>query len=246
MNFLPLADRELRITARKARTYWLRSAIALGTMAMGTVFIVLGFSRIISPSSAGKAFFESLSVALYVGVTLDTLTAAGSLGRERRENTLGFLFLTPLKGYDVVAGKLAGVLVHQFYALLATLPVMSISFFIGGVSGSDFMRMAIALLNALFFSSTLGLLTGAFIQRESRAVGGAVAMSVLFCLGLPRTRPASSLHCRRKRPRLNGVVGTRRAALAARRIRARELRNRGRTVTVSWLNSEQTGYGHGP
>ena len=185
MNFLPLADRELRITARKARTYWLRSAIALGTMAMGTVFIVLGFSRIISPSSAGKAFFESMSVALYVGVTLDTLTAAGSLGRERRENTLGFLFLTPLKGYDVVAGKLAGVLVHQFYALLATLPVMSISFFIGGVSGSDFMRMAIALLNALFFSSTLGLLTGACIQRESRAVGGAVAMSVLFCIGLP-------------------------------------------------------------
>ena len=185
MNFLPLADRELRITARKARTYCLRSAIALGTMAMGTVFIVLGFSRIISPSSAGKAFFESMSVALYVGVTLDTLTAAGSLGRERRENTLGFLFLTPLKGYDVVAGKLAGVLVHQFYALLATLPVMSISFFIGGVSGSDFMRMAIALLNALFFSSTLGLLTGACIQRESRAVGGAVAMSVLFCIGLP-------------------------------------------------------------
>jgi len=89
MNFLPLADRELRITARKARTYWLRSAIALGTMAMGTVFIVLGFSRIISPSSAGKAFFESMSVALYVGVTLDTLTAAGSLGRERRENRAG-------------------------------------------------------------------------------------------------------------------------------------------------------------
>src|SRR5436190_332904 len=185
MNFLPLADRELRITARKARTYWLRSAIALGTMAMGTVFIVMGFSGIINPSSGGKAFFESMSVVLYVGVTLDTLTAASSLGRERRENTLGLLFLTPLKSYDVVAGKLAGVLVHQFYGLLAALPVISTSFFIGGVSSSDFMRMAIALPNALFFSSTLGLLTGACIQRESRAVGGAVAMSVLCCIGLP-------------------------------------------------------------
>src|SRR5262245_15149779 len=185
MNFLPIADRELRLTARQAKTYWLRSAIALGTMAMATIFVLMGFSSVISPSSAGKAFFQSMSAALFVFVTLETLTAAGALSRERRDNTLGFLFLTPLKGYDIVAGKLAGVLIHQFYGLLSTLPVMSIAFFIGGVAGSDFVRMAVALPNALFFSTTLGLLIAACIRNEARAIGIAITLSSIFCIGLP-------------------------------------------------------------
>jgi hypothetical protein len=126
-----------------------------------------------------------MATALYVGVTLETISAAGALGRERREQTLGILFLTPLRGGDIIAGKLISVMLPSLYGLMATLPIMSFSFFTGGVAATDFIRMMVALPNALFFSSTLGLLVSACERREVRAIGLAVFAAHFMAIGLP-------------------------------------------------------------
>ena len=54
------------------------------------------------------------------------ISTADCLSEEKREGTLGLLFLTDLKGYDVVLGKLAATSVSAFYGLLAALPVLAV------------------------------------------------------------------------------------------------------------------------
>src|SRR5256885_5281345 len=51
---------------------------------------------------------------LFIGARL----TADCLSEEKREGTLGLLFLTDLKGYDVVFGKLAATSVNSIYALV--------------------------------------------------------------------------------------------------------------------------------
>jgi hypothetical protein len=72
------------------------------------------------------------------------------LSEEKREGTLGF-FLTDLRGYDVVAGKLLATSLQGFYALIALFPILAYAL-CGGVTGLQVWKTSLALLNALFFS----------------------------------------------------------------------------------------------
>jgi len=65
---------------------------------------------------------------------------ADCLSEEKREGTLGFLFLTDLRGYDVVFGKLVATSLRGFYAMLAALPVMGVTLVLGGITGEQFWK----------------------------------------------------------------------------------------------------------
>jgi hypothetical protein len=63
--------------------------------------------------------------------------------------------LTDLKGYDIVLGKLAR-LGAPVYCLMAAFPALGFTMLLGGVSIGDFAKVALALVNTLFFFSALG------------------------------------------------------------------------------------------
>ncbi len=115
-------------------------------------------------------------LSLLTGVFL----ASDCLSEERREGTLGFLFLTDLKGYDVVLGKFAAVGLNAFYGLLAVLPVLSLSLLAGGVTGAEFWRMCLALLNTLFFAVAASIWVSANCQSGYRAMSATIALLVAF------------------------------------------------------------------
>src|SRR4030095_1269808 len=76
-------------------------------------------------------------------------------------------FLTDLKGYDVVIGKLVASSINSFYGLMAIFPALAIPLILGGLTGGEFWRHVLSLINALFFSLTTGLLVSA-ISRDER------------------------------------------------------------------------------
>src|SRR5437667_5392768 len=86
------------------------------------------------------------------------------VSEEKREGTLGFLFLTDLRGFDVVAGKLLATSLRGFYALLAIFPILAATLLMGGVTGAQFWKTSLALVNALVCSLAAGL----FISTLSR------------------------------------------------------------------------------
>lgn len=171
MNLLPVAERELRLLARRPRTYRMRDLTALIVIGISVGMLYAGFGGALRPASAGRNLFTLLSCVAAVYVLIEgALLTADCLSSEKRAGTLGLLFLTDLKGYDVVAGKLISQTANSVYGLLAALPALAIALFLGSVTGRDVLRMALALLNGLFFAACLGMLISACCRQERRVL----------------------------------------------------------------------------
>lgn len=183
-SFLPIVQRELRVAARRrsiSRARWWTSFLAMLLCLVSLAFISAGRT-----SNPGKQLFEIFtSYAFGLCLLAGVLLTADSLTEEKRDGTLGLLFLTDLKGYDVVLGKFAASSLTAFYCLLALLPITALPFLAGGVTESDFWRTAVALINALFFSLALGLCVSAFARDSHRALGSALGLLLLLVGALP-------------------------------------------------------------
>ena len=184
MTFLPIVARELRAAARRRGTYWLRSGAALAMVAIGGwVFLVMqgmatrDLAVVLFRVLAGGA----VAYALLSGVR----STADCLSEEKREGTLGLLFLTDLKGYDVVLGKFTAASVGDLYGVLAIVPTLAIPLLMGGITGGEFARMALVALDTLFFSLALGMGISAFSRSAQRAFALTFLALVWFAGGLP-------------------------------------------------------------
>jgi ABC-type transport system involved in cytochrome c biogenesis permease component len=168
VTFLPIVERELRVAARKKGTHWLW--FFAGLTAMVVVFIVLlGSQRSASPQSLGTWVFNIVSgMAFAFSLLAGVFLTSDCLCSEKREGTLALLFLTDLKGYDIVLGKLVATSIVSVYALLAIIPMLGLPLIMGGVSPAEFGRMTLVLLVTLFLSLAAGMFASA-ISRDTRA-----------------------------------------------------------------------------
>src|SRR5204863_1353153 len=140
----------------------------------------------VAPRELGKHVFDVLSgLFLFSSLVAGIRYTADCLSEEKREGTLGLLFLTDLKSYDVVLGKLAATSLDAFYGLIAIIPVLAIPLLLGGVSIEEFRRMTLVLANTLFFSLALGILVSAMSRDARKAMSGTLLLILLINGVLP-------------------------------------------------------------
>jgi len=129
--------------------------------------------------------FVALTIATFaVSLICGVFLTADSVAAERREGTLGLLFLTELRGHDVVLGKLVGTSIRAFYGLLAVIPVLALPLLGGGVTAGEFWRIVLVILSGLFLSLTIGLVTSV-TSREARSAMVLSFLAILMLCGLP-------------------------------------------------------------
>ena len=184
MTCLPIVERELRRQARRSATHWSRWAVALvaGLLSFQVLFTFSGINNLVS---GGTRAYELLLGIGFVVACSGALLTADSLSAERREGTLGFLFLTDLKGYDVVLGKLASSGLTMLYVMLGLVPALALPLLAGGVTLGQVFRAALSLLNMLFVSLTLGIWVSTRPQMQIRALCRA-ALMLIGLIWLPK------------------------------------------------------------
>jgi hypothetical protein len=159
----------------------MRVITAVAALAISTGFLsisAMGGSRM---RSLGHPLLSTLTwLAAVAAACAGIFFTSDSLSQEKREGTLGLLFLTDLRGYDVTAGKLFASSLRTFYALLAFVPVLTLTILMGGVTGRDLLQHSLALFNLLFFSLACGLAVSA-VGRDSQKV---IWSTVVLMLGL--------------------------------------------------------------
>ena len=97
---------------------------------------------------------------------------------------MGLLFLTPLKAREVVLAK---GLVHGVRALtlwLAVLPVMTITFLIGGVTWKEATMSVLMNFSSICWALAAGLLASSVTKTWLRAMVLAFALAFLLCGGV--------------------------------------------------------------
>ena len=196
ITVLPVVERELRVASRRGATYWGRASAALVTLIIASWFLLL--QRSVMLGQVGKPLFLTLSFfaflfAAFAGVTY----SADSVSMEKREGTLGLLFLTDLRGHDVSLGKLVASSLGSIYSLLAALPVLALALLMGGVTAGEYWRMVLLLVNTLMLSLCLGLLMSVLNSDAKRAALAAFVAVLAALLLLPALGALAELGLRR-------------------------------------------------
>src|ERR1035441_6618819 len=179
MNVLPVIARELRASARQPFTYYVRvlgaTALLLASLLFG---VYQGFEI-----GMGRRLFGGLPCTLFGAIWLPVpMLTADCISRERREGTLGLLFLTPLKGTDIVVAKGLAQGLRALTLGLAVVPVLGIPFLLGGVSRTEALMSVVVNANAMIWALAAGLLASAWSKVWLRALVAAAFLVAAFVL----------------------------------------------------------------
>jgi len=158
----PIFDKELRVSSRRRRNYWLRFAY----MAVLTLFVVMVwlsavemqgmFSaayRVSRMSMAGIQItgaivgFQFAATQLIAVIMLST-----SISDEIYNRTLGLLMTTPINSFQIVMGKLFSKLLQLVLLLAISLPLLAIVRVFGGVPWGFVISSLCITLTAVIFA----------------------------------------------------------------------------------------------
>jgi len=182
LNAAYILDRELRTRARQRFTVWVRVAVAGVAMLMALSWFQ-NTAALGNPAQSGQIVFSLLAWLCFGFCLLEGARQTSDvISLERREGTLGLLFLTELSGLDVVVGKLAAASLQSFYGLLAAFPVLGITLAAGGVTAGEFWRTQVALITTLGLAATAGLCVSAHSRDEARAALASLGLVLGLCL----------------------------------------------------------------
>jgi ABC-type transport system involved in multi-copper enzyme maturation permease subunit len=181
MPVLPVIAREMRASARQPFTFHLRT---IGASLLIVSCVLFGLSFGFRPD-AGAKLFARLHLILFLAIWVFVpLLTADCLSRERREGTLGLLFLTLLRPGELVIAKSFANGLRALSLLLAVIPVLTIPLLLGGTSWLEAVLSVAINLSAISWALAAGLLASAWSKVWLRALFCALALSMLFLVGL--------------------------------------------------------------
>ena len=179
MRFLSVAERELRAGARQKGIHRMRWITAL------TFFGLLAWLMWVFNSFRSAQVFQIYStLTFFYCLTIGTVRTADCLSSEKREGTVGLLFLTNLNGMEIIGGKLCSNALAAAYGLFAIFPLLALQMSLGGVTLWHFWRTVLALANAILFSMAAGFLASSMCVRQFTAVALAAGLTIFISLGL--------------------------------------------------------------
>jgi ABC-type transport system involved in multi-copper enzyme maturation permease subunit len=187
----PVLARELKQRMRGRHT-WLVLTIYLTLLAVILRWVYVAASRdssvggvnVFGSASVGRAIFQWLLffMLLLVCFIVPGLTAAAISG-ERERQTLISLQLSLLRPRSIVVGKLLASLAFVVLLIVASLPLVTIPFLVGGVTASEVVRGLVMVLATALLLACLALACSAVLRRTQAATVLAYGLTLALVLG---------------------------------------------------------------
>jgi ABC-type transport system involved in multi-copper enzyme maturation permease subunit len=179
VNAATVIERELRAESRRPANHWLR-VLAAGVLLVVFANLVLD-ARVVFFAEVGGAIFRSLHWTLLLAFWIIVpLMTADCISREKREGTLGLLFLTPLTVSDIIAGKAVIHVLRALTLFLAAVPILGLPIVFGGVAWTEVVADIFAQANAV----CLGIAAGIYASTGGGTTVQTMVMAVCYSLGI--------------------------------------------------------------
>jgi ABC-type transport system involved in multi-copper enzyme maturation permease subunit len=173
----PILNRELRVLLRSRRAFfWLGLYLVVlfvvFTIAWSTV------SERNRDTAARSLFFSIIITQTILFNLLAPILTAGSLAGEHERRTFDLLATTPLSGFHVVLAKCFSAVCYVILLIFATIPVLAITFLLGGISWVEAVVSSIGVLMGVLVSGMIGVACSAWIRRTFIALMAALALVI--------------------------------------------------------------------
>lgn len=188
MRLNPIVKKDVRVQSRSMK-------ICFGVFAYELILALVFFLAmfIIEENniySTGNVYGELVALYPVLGITqlgilglIVPVRTASSISGERERQTFDIMMTTSMTPFSVILGKVMTAIVQSMLFVAASLPIMALTFVVGGVSWSYlFWFFAIALLVSLF-SASIGILCSSLCKKSVSAVIMSYGFYLLFFIG---------------------------------------------------------------
>jgi len=169
----PLLIKELRSRMRGAKAYWLLFVyLTLLSLAVTLAYLFWWQSGRYGDQSfiVGRVFFQTL---FCVQVGLVCLVApgltAGCITIEKEQRTYDLLAGSPMPAKSIVIGKLISATSFVLLLTVCSLPLVSVSFLLGGVSPGEVLSAYLVLILTAFLYASIGLAWSSIARNTATA-----------------------------------------------------------------------------
>jgi ABC-2 type transport system permease protein len=186
----PIFEKELRVSSRRKRNYFLRFAylVLLTIFVTFTWFVTLkirGSSSQIYQASrmpeAGKyitvtiVWFQFISIQFLAAVMLST-----AINDEIYHRTLGLLMTTPISSVQIVIGKLLSRLLQLILLLAISLPLLAVIRVFGGVPWNYVLSSLCITFTAVIFTGAISFLFSIYTRQAHLVIVRTLFVCFLF------------------------------------------------------------------
>lgn len=190
----PVLQQEMRVRQRGGKAFGVMLGY-IGILSVIAIFILLlsDLPTSINPRSgtavlarAGRDMFRILTYAQLVMVILVVPAySAGVVSMEREKGSFDLLAITTLHSSNIITQKLLAALAQVVILMVASVPVLSIVFLLGGVSpGEVAVAYALIAMSAAAVGA-LGVMCSCYFANTRAATFMTYLITVLFLAGLP-------------------------------------------------------------
>lgn len=181
----PIVKKDLQVAARSMRLSWgLFAYEAVLTLAflLGLLIIqeetsyfyystnnIYGYLVYLFPI---VAVVQVCIVALIVPII-----TASSIAGEKERQTFDIMMTTCMSPFSIVMGKVISAVIRILFYVVASTPIMALSFVVGGLSWLTLLYYVLAIILLSVFAGSVGILCSAFCRKTLAAV----IMSFAIC-----------------------------------------------------------------
>lgn len=180
MLSFPILFREFRVAARYKRTYVARLLFAGLLLLVTLLFLAL---QAVWPRSSAMGLYLLKSFAWQVSLLLFIFAPAitcGCIADEKKEGTLGLLFLTHLNSADIVLGKFLSKGADLLLLFLSALPFLFVPVLMGGVGWDQAAGVVLTILALLLLTASVGMFCSTFARTTAQALLLAYAALIAY------------------------------------------------------------------
>ncbi|MCH5271977.1 MAG: ABC transporter permease [Lachnospiraceae bacterium] len=188
----PIVKKDLQVTVRSMRMSWGLFAYEAAL----TVTFLLALLVIQSASGLGGGNIYTYLVYLFpvvaaaqvciVAMYVPIITAS-SISGEKERQTFDLMLTTCMSPFAIVVGKVTSAVLRILFFVAASMPIMALSFVVGGLSWSNLFYYLLALILFSVFAGSIGILASSLCRKSVVAVLLSFAMYfvIFFMTFLP-------------------------------------------------------------
>ncbi|HSM58449.1 MAG TPA: ABC transporter permease [Candidatus Sulfomarinibacteraceae bacterium] len=187
----PVTIKELRSRMRGRRAYVvLTTYLLLMSLFISLVYVLYAAAASDpfgpNPRMAGKTVFGAVvGIQALLVIFLGPTFTAGAISGEKERQTYNLLRTTLLPAHSLVAGKLISALSYVFLLILASVPIQSIAFLLGGVSLLELVLAELLIVVSAVAFALIGLFFSSLARSTLIASVSTFAASLFLTFGLP-------------------------------------------------------------
>lgn len=173
----PIVKKDLQVTARSMRFSWglfAYDAVLVLAFLLATAVIQASCDNYYSNSNIYSKLiylFPVLAVAqVFIVALIVPIITASSISGEKERQTFDIMLTTCMSPFSIVLGKVVSAVIRILFFVAAGMPVMALSFVVGGLAWSSLFYFVLTIILLSVLSGSIGIFCSSFCRKSISAV----------------------------------------------------------------------------